>query len=51
MQQNNEITKFTVEVDPYQNVLATSKVLIAARIRPFGTARDIDVTLGFDANI
>lgn len=34
-------------IDPTQDVLATSKVLVTVRVRPFGYARYVDVNLGF----
>lgn len=34
-------------IDPTQNVVATSKIAISLKVRPFGYARYIDVNLGF----
>lgn len=34
-------------IDPKQNVLATSKVELTLKVRPFGYARYVDVKLGF----
>lgn len=34
-------------IDQTQNVLATSKVLVTVKVRPFGYARYVDVSLGF----
>lgn len=34
-------------IDPSQNVLATSKVAVTVKVRPFGYAREVDVKLGF----
>ena len=34
-------------VDDQQNVLATSNVKVALKVRPFGYARYVDVSLGF----
>ena len=34
-------------IDPTQNVLATSKIELVLKVRPFGYARYIDVKLGF----
>lgn len=36
-------------IDPNQNVVSTSKIVVQVRIRPFGYARFIDVHLGFTA--
>ncbi len=37
----------TVYVDPDQNILATSKLLVQLRVRPYGYAKYITVVLGF----
>lgn len=37
-------------IDPTQDILATSKLKIELRVRPFGYARYIDVLLGFTVN-
>lgn len=37
----------TVYVDPDQNILATSKLLVQLRVRPYGYAKYITVDLGF----
>ena len=34
-------------IDPKQNVLATSKVSVVLKVRPFAYPREIDVELGF----
>lgn len=34
-------------IDPNQNVLSTSKMIVSVRVRPFGYARYVDVYLGF----
>jgi hypothetical protein len=47
MTANNEISGVTVEVDPNQDVLATSKICIKLRVIPVGYAREIEVELGF----
>ena len=36
-----------VYIDPKQNVLSTSKIVLVLKVRPFGYARYIDVKLGF----
>ena len=51
MLEAGELSAYEVYVDPTQNVLSTSKVEIEVRLRPYGVARDIEVTLGFSANI
>ena len=37
----------SVHIDPSQNVLATSTVLVTLKVRPFGYARNVEVQLGF----
>lgn len=39
-----------VYIDPSQDILATSTILVEVRVRPFGYARYINVTLGFTIN-
>jgi len=36
-------------IDPAQNVVSTSKIVVKIRVRPFGYAKYIDVFLGFTA--
>ena len=38
----------TVYVDPDQNILATSELLVQLRVRPYGYAKYIEVNLGFE---
>lgn len=47
MTANNEISGVNVEVDPNQNVLSTSKIVVKLRIVPVGYSRTIEVQLGF----
>ena len=37
-------------IDPTQNVLATSKIELVLKVRPFGYARYVDVKLGFQVD-
>ena len=37
-------------IDPTQNVLATSKIELTLKVRPFGYARYVDVKLGFQVD-
>nr|DAT23821.1 MAG TPA: tail sheath protein [Caudoviricetes sp.] len=37
-------------IDPKQNVLATSKIELVLKVRPFGYARYVDVKLGFQVD-
>lgn len=47
MQRSGEISSFTATINPSQNVLATSNLIIAVSIRPAGVARTITVNVGF----
>lgn len=51
MQNAGELSNFKVTVDPEQNVLATSELLITVRIQPRGVARHIKVNIGFAVNL
>jgi len=51
MAQDNEISAYKTYIDPNQNVLLTSTVYITIKIVPFGTAREIDVTIGYTATL
>jgi hypothetical protein len=42
-----EISAFSVEIDPNQNVLSTSKLEVIAKIIPVGVNKTIEVKLGF----
>jgi len=46
-----EISNYQVLVDPEQDVLTTSKLIIQVKIQPKGVARDIVVNIGFAVNI
>lgn len=48
MQGNSEISDFSVNVDPAQNVLSTGKIEIELSIIPKGYAQEISVVIGFD---
>lgn len=47
LQNNGEISASGVFIDPAQDVLATSVLVISARIVPVGVARNITVNIGF----
>ena len=51
MKENGEISDYKVFVDPDQEVLSTSTVNIVIGVLPTGTARWIEVSIGFVANI
>lgn len=47
MQNNNEVSSFTVYVDPTQDILSSSELQVEFTLVPTGTARNIKVTIGF----
>ena len=47
MEIDGEISQFEVLIDPDQNVLSTSKVVITIKIIPRGVARFIEINIGF----
>lgn len=47
MTANNEISGVAAQVDPSQNVLSTSKIVVKLRITPVGYTRTIEIDLGF----
>jgi hypothetical protein len=47
----NEISDYSVSINPKQNVLTTSKLVIDIKIVPVGTSRNINVNLGFAVRI
>lgn len=51
MQAAGELSNFSVYIDPAQDVLATSQLLITVKIQPRGVARTIEVTIGFEASL
>jgi len=42
-----ELSAGVVEIDSNQNILVTSKLQIVIRVIPYGTARQIEVTIGY----
>lgn len=51
MLNQGELSGFTVEIDPEQNVLATSLLTIQLRLQPVGVSREILVNIGLTANL
>lgn len=51
MQKNNEISSYSVVIDPSQNVLSTSELVIQVSIIPLAVARTITVNVGFTLSI
>lgn len=47
MTNNEEVSGVTVEVNPEQNILSTSQLVVGLAIVPTGTARTIKVNIGF----
>jgi len=51
MKNAEEISDFVVSIDPTQKVLETSTINVVAKIIPVGTAKEIDVKLGFSTKL
>ena len=51
MQRNTELSAYSITIDPTQNVLSTSKLVISVSIVPMGVARTIQVNVGFTLSI
>lgn len=51
MARNGEVSGFDVNVDPDQNVLTSSNLVISVAIVPVGVARTITVNIGFTVKI
>ena len=51
MLNNEEVSAFEVLIDPNQNVLSTSKLVISLRIVPIGVAKTIEVNLSYTVKI
>lgn len=47
MLNNDEVSAFEVAIDPNQNVLSTSKLVVTVRIIPVGVAKTIEVNLSY----
>lgn len=51
MVRDGELSAFEVVINPSQNVLSTSKLIITINLVPVGTARNIQVNIGFQVSI
>ena len=51
LQKDGEISTFEVIIDPSQNVLSSSKIVLTLKIVPVGVARKIEVNIGFAVKI
>ncbi len=51
MENAGELSNFSVFVDPEQDVLTTSVLVILVRLQPRGVARYIEVNIGFAVNL
>lgn len=51
MQNAGEVSGFAVSIDPEQDVLATTKLVIRVRIQPRGVARQIEINIGFAVSL
>jgi len=45
--QNQNDTGVVCLVDPTQNIISTSKLIVSLRVKPYGYARTIEINLGF----
>ena len=51
MVRDGELSAFSVVIDPSQNVLSTSKLVVTVQLLPIGVARQIQVNIGFTLSI
>ena len=51
MKNERDLSEFKVTIDPNQNVLSTSKLVVAVQLVPVGVARAIEVNIGFTVKI
>jgi hypothetical protein len=51
MERDEEISAFNVIIDPTQDILATSKLIITIQIVPVGVARQIEINIGFTVSV
>ena len=51
MVRDSELSAFDVVIDPSQNVLSTSTLVIAVKLVPIGVARQITINIGFTLSI
>lgn len=51
MERDTEISAFSVKIDPTQNVLTTSNMVIAVAIVPVGVAKQITINIGFAVSV
>jgi len=51
MQKDSELSAYGIVIDPLQNVLSTSELVISVSLVPIGVARTITVNVGFTLSI
>jgi hypothetical protein len=51
MQKDGEVSTFEVEINPSQDVISSSKIVLSLKIVPVGVARKIEVNIGFAVKI
>lgn len=51
MQRDREVSEFSVVINPKQNVLSTSKLIVNVKMVPVGVADEIEVNIGFALSI
>jgi len=51
MVRDGEVSNYSVYIDPNQNVILTSTVDVTIKLVPYGTARNINITIGYTVTI
>lgn len=51
MERDEEISAFNVIIDPTQDILSTSKLVVTIQIVPVGVARQIEINIGFTVSV
>jgi Protein of unknown function (DUF2586) len=51
MQRDGELSAYSVQIDPNQALLSTSKLIVKVRIVPVGVLRQMEVNIGFTLKI
>lgn len=51
MERDTEISAFSVKIDPTQDILTTSNMIIAVAIVPVGVAKQITINIGFAVSV
>jgi len=51
MERDEEVSAFAVIIDPTQNVISTSKIVLTIKIVPVGVADTIEINIGFTVSV